>query len=103
MTRTCRDCGATYEGSIRRNLCDKCRSVHVSRSRQNRQYSVNRALGLKWTVCRCPMCEKSHKKYLNYTGRGVPRVYCSRCEQIMERGERPYFTQYGISRSVKVG
>lgn len=30
--------------------------------------------------CKCPMCGKTHRITMFWTGRGVPRKYCSRCK-----------------------
>lgn len=34
----------------------------------------------------CPKCGRKHKRTLNWTGRGVPRVYCARCRDTIRRG-----------------
>lgn len=28
----------------------------------------------------CPRCGKQHQVYLNWTGRGTPRIYCELCK-----------------------
>lgn len=33
----------------------------------------------KMILCKCPRCEKEHKKFLHWTGRGRPRIYCRFC------------------------
>jgi transposase-like protein len=30
--------------------------------------------------CKCPMCGKTHRVVMFWTGRGVPRKYCSHCK-----------------------
>jgi hypothetical protein len=30
--------------------------------------------------CICPRCEKQHRVYMNWTGRGKPRIYCELCK-----------------------
>jgi Zn ribbon nucleic-acid-binding protein len=32
----------------------------------------------------CPRCKKKHKIYLEWRGRGTPRVYCKGCKQFVE-------------------
>jgi hypothetical protein len=27
----------------------------------------------------CPRCGKQHQVYMNWTGRGIPRIYCELC------------------------
>jgi hypothetical protein len=39
----------------------------------------------KQTYCRCPKCEKTHKKLLDWKGRGVPRMFCSDCNIYLSR------------------
>jgi hypothetical protein len=36
----------------------------------------------KQTVCRCPKCEKTHKKLLDWKGRGIPRMFCHECQHV---------------------
>lgn len=36
--------------------------------------------------CICPMCGKKHHMTMFWTGRGVPRKYCSACKGFAERG-----------------
>ena len=28
----------------------------------------------------CPRCERQHQVYMNWTGRGKPRIYCELCK-----------------------
>jgi hypothetical protein len=36
--------------------------------------------------CKCPMCGKTHRVNLFWTGRGVPRKYCPQCKGGVGRG-----------------
>ena len=36
------------------------------------------------TICYCPKCEKTHKRFINWAGRGTPRIYCVTCEKIIK-------------------
>lgn len=36
--------------------------------------------GGKSTLCKCPLCGKMHRKMMNWKGRGVPKVYCDKCQ-----------------------
>ena len=31
------------------------------------------------TDCYCPKCEKIYKRRIDYTGRGIPKLYCDLC------------------------
>jgi hypothetical protein len=31
----------------------------------------------------CPRCGKQHQVYLNWTGRGKPRIYCELCKTVV--------------------
>jgi len=33
--------------------------------------------------CVCPKCGARHQKYLYWTGKGVPRIYCNECYTVM--------------------
>lgn len=32
-----------------------------------------------WHWCRCPNCGTIHRKEINWTGRGTPRIFCEPC------------------------
>jgi len=38
------------------------------------------------TECLCPLCECKHSVLLFWTGRGVPRIYCRNCREIINLG-----------------
>ncbi len=33
--------------------------------------------------CKCPKCEKVHESHLQWSGRGMPRVFCNTCRPIV--------------------
>ena len=35
-------------------------------------------------VCKCPKCGNLHDKYLFWSGRGMPRIYCTECFVFLE-------------------
>ena len=39
-----------------------------------------RSADIKQTVCLCPRCGKEHVIYMEWTGRGIPRIYCPACK-----------------------
>jgi hypothetical protein len=41
------------------------------------------------TKALCPKCGNLHVVRLNWIGRGVPRVYCGNCKQVLEHYEGP--------------
>ena len=53
-----------------------------------RQHGVKRESILDgvMTVCKCPKCDGLHYVYMNWTGRGMPRVYCTVCKYNIETG-----------------
>ena len=34
------------------------------------------------TLCKCPSCEKLYHRLINWTGRGIPRIYCEYCRNL---------------------
>lgn len=35
------------------------------------------------TQCLCPKCGKEHRLKIFWTGRGIPRIYCHRCRELV--------------------
>ena len=33
----------------------------------------------KQTYCKCPKCDKLHKRLVDWKGRGIPRMFCPEC------------------------
>ena len=33
--------------------------------------------------CKCPRCEIEHQTFIRWSGRGMPRVYCSTCRALI--------------------
>jgi rubredoxin len=48
-------------------------------------------------TCKCPMCGKTHRVTMFWTGRGVPRKYCPQCKggAQMEFGTNPFSMEGG--------
>jgi hypothetical protein len=55
--------------------------------------------------CKCPKCEKEHDTYLQWSGRGTPRVFCSACRPIVSAICNMALSQFGsaTSKSVRHG
>ena len=53
----------------------------------------------KYYDCVCPMCGKTHKLLLFWTGRGKPRFYCQDCKQHGEPNDAwsPHAPEYHAS------
>jgi hypothetical protein len=34
-------------------------------------------------TCKCPKCGQHHKTFMNWSGRGIPRIYCSLCRPVV--------------------
>jgi hypothetical protein len=41
-----------------------------------------------WIECFCPRCEKIYKRWLFWSGRGIPHIYCPTCVNRMDIGYR---------------
>ena len=37
----------------------------------------------KKTEARCPKCDKLHNKWLDWKGRGIPRMFCPECNHVI--------------------
>ncbi len=35
------------------------------------------------TTCKCPKCGIEHETYIQWTGRGVPRIFCGNCKPLV--------------------
>jgi phage FluMu protein Com len=35
------------------------------------------------TVAKCPKCDVLHETYIKWTGRGMPRIYCTNCRPMV--------------------
>lgn len=46
---------------------------------QNQRYLNS---GKSSTMCKCPKCGECHENFLRWTGRGMPRIYCSNCRPL---------------------
>ena len=44
-----------------------------------------KSLNNKYITCICPKCGNGHKKKMSWTGRGIPRIFCSTCNDISRR------------------
>lgn len=49
-------------------------------------------------LCKCPRCEKEHEKLMQWTGRGMPRVYCQVCRPLVASVCDTVFAKSGGSR-----
>jgi len=42
------------------------------------------------TECYCPKCEKTHRTFLNWQGRGKPKIICYHCKKTQLPDERTH-------------
>jgi hypothetical protein len=47
------------------------------------------------TVCKCPKCDRHHLAWINWTGRGIPRIYCYECKHNGHIDEYAYYECHG--------
>ena len=62
----------------------------------------------KKTEARCPKCEKLHNKWLDWKGRGIPRMFCPECAHVnvnMQGGldDDVFFSRYAVLNAVRNG
>lgn len=87
----CRDCG---KPTIRRCpttiRCLPCQKEADQRRIERWKDSIKKAdrdfggyYG-KPTKCKCPTCGKIHTRRLNWTGHGMPLIYCRTCDKAMD-------------------
>jgi hypothetical protein len=68
----CINCGSIITDDIDVLFCsDECYIEYRDKPTKSEKCQVE---------CTCPLCDKLHKKKLNWTGRGKPRVYCDECK-----------------------
>ena len=84
ITRTCLDCGADISSSFpTRKYCLQCGRIRrIKYKKEYRKTTTGKTIKSengKWRICICPMCRKSHRMRINYTGHGTPRIYCNSC------------------------
>lgn len=41
--------------------------------------------GEKLMTCFCPLCHSSYKRFIFWSGNGVPHVYCNLCKKTVSR------------------
>ena len=51
-----------------------------------------------WRKCKCPRCEKIHKTRVDWTGRGIPKIYCGNCQYIVADRDYDAYMVVGKSR-----
>ncbi len=51
--------------------------------RQDRKENRSFTNGKQFVQCICPKCTDVHSVYMLWTGRGVPRKYCSNCKPLI--------------------
>jgi hypothetical protein len=47
------------------------------------------------TVARCPKCDRYHKTWINWTGHGIPRIYCHDCKHTGRIDQYEYYECHG--------
>ena len=101
----CIDCGSPRLTSCPTTIrCEACQKEadqqRIERWKDKIKGSVERDLGYqggKQTKCKCPTCVKIHKRVLNWTGRGMPRVYCNACIRLVADYAYEQESRYGLS------
>lgn len=69
----CKWCGEKLTKKFQLEFCDKeCNEKY--RSYMKESFS-------KMVECKCPMCETVYKRFLFWTGNGMPRLFCDDCKQ----------------------
>lgn len=48
--------------------------------RTKKEYLNNGKTG---TICKCPKCDLLHQTYIQWTGRGMPRIFCATCKPLV--------------------
>ncbi len=83
----CQRCGEKVEWKSRRKYCLKCADI-VNREMHKEYIKKNGRTPKKHTVrkvkCKCPRCEKIHIVAMQWTGNGMPRVYCYNCSYLID-------------------
>jgi len=60
--------GAAYLRKNRRYLTELRRQKRIFKSAET------------YHTCKCPTCEKTHRKKIFWTGNGIPKVFCDTCK-----------------------
>ena len=55
----------------------------------------------RYIVCICPKCNKKHKHHIFWTGKGVPRIFCSICKSIADEDNiEPYAVNNKVAKKL---
>lgn len=74
-------CNASFETKrLTSRFCPKCikqrRKDHLKKLHEERKLDIVE----KPTKVICPHCGKIHEKTMEWTGRGIPKIFCSSCK-----------------------
>lgn len=58
-------------------------TLHEKVWRRDENDLPNRRNGKGFVRCICPKCSVHHSVYMLWTGRGIPRKYCSNCKPLI--------------------
>ena len=61
---------------IARKTKEKWQNKVLDRKSKN-EYMDSEKASIK---CKCPKCDSIHQAHMHWTGRGMPRIYCSACK-----------------------
>ena len=75
-TRLCVICGKPVKPP-KYKYCSKHSFEDIPRGKRKVDYDPARP-----TTAKCPLCERLHKVSINWTGRGMPRIYCESCKYL---------------------
>ena len=64
-----------------KQISDRFRSEGLQRLEKHRHGQDYMDSGKKTVACKCPRCESYHKVFIQWAGRGMPRIFCAACRQ----------------------
>jgi len=54
----------------------------------------------KLVECKCPKCEETHMVLINWTGTGMPKIFCPECKRGMGSAFPDDIFEYSFSKSL---
>jgi hypothetical protein len=87
------------------SLSDRLNERWLNQMRRRQQIREQYYAAKEPVQCKCPKCEKEHETYLQWSGRGIPRVFCPACRPIVSAVSHAALSQFGgaSSKSVRRG
>lgn len=85
FVRKCKKCRQPFETmSNNGQYCPTCNTKEEKRKRhRDKQADLTTELRSsdRMVLCYCPRCENMHRAKLNWSGHGIPHIYCMRCRE----------------------